>query len=149
MGVVALALMAYCATLVVLFGSEEPGWLVGAVFIPWVVFMAFLGAWWFRVECKAFRLEDDGTCEFETRWRVIRTHVAQIKSVKESVYDDGGRSWDLIFRDRSMLLISGSADFDDFLSRIETKNPAIEIKRERSWRERRREKKRRAGEPNA
>jgi hypothetical protein len=90
---VALALIAYCLILVGWFGSNTPGWVVGAVFIPWAMFMAFLGAYWFRVECKAFRLEDDGTCEFETRWRVMRTHVTQIKSVKESVDDEGDRSW--------------------------------------------------------
>jgi hypothetical protein len=64
---VALALIAYCLILVGWFGSNTPGWVVGAVFIPWAMFMAFLGAYWFRVECKAFRLEDDGTCEFERR----------------------------------------------------------------------------------
>jgi hypothetical protein len=138
---VALALIAYCLILVGWFGSNTPGWVVGAVFIPWAMFMAFLGAYWFRVECKAFRLEDDGTCEFETRWRVMRTHVTQIKSVKESVDDEGDRSWDLRFRDRSLLLIGASADFDDFLSRIETMTPAIEIKRKKRrkpWRLRRR-----------
>jgi hypothetical protein len=48
---------------------------------------------------------------------------------------------DLRFRDRSLLLIGASADFDDFLSRIETMNPAIEIKRKKRrkpWRLRRR-----------
>jgi hypothetical protein len=104
------------------------GWLIGLR----------LAVYWHSTECKEIRLGDDGICEFETRRRVVRTHVAQIASVKEEVDEDGDRNYFLWFRDRGRLWTCGLADFEDFLTRIEAMNPSIEIKRHKPFRLRRR-----------
>jgi hypothetical protein len=97
-----------------------------------------LSAYWLSTYCNEIRLGDDGFCEFETRRRVVRAHVAELESVKEEVDEDGDRNYYLRLRDGSRLWTCGLADFDDFLHRIEAMNPSVEIKRHKPWRLRRR-----------
>jgi hypothetical protein len=105
-----------------------------------------LGANWSRTYCREIRLGDEGVCEFKMRWRVLRSHVAQITSIEEQVDEDGDRSYHMRLRDGTKLWTYGLTDFEDFLTRIERMSPTTQIKWHRSWRQRRQEKKRRAGE---
>jgi len=128
--------------------SRPDNWDVLVVFIGWSgLVMVPLGAYWLRTYCREIRLDDNGVCEFELRWRVVRCHVGQIESIEESVDEDGDVSWHLRLRDNTKLWTSGLIDFQDFLSRIERMNPTTKVKRQRSGRQRRRERKRRAGKP--
>jgi hypothetical protein len=130
--------------------SRPHNWTPLVVFIAWGgLVMVPLGAYWLRTYCREIRLSDNGVCEFEMRWRVVRCHVGQIASIEESVDEDGDVSWHLRLRDNTKLWTSGLMDIEGFLSRIERMSPTTEVKRQRSWRQRRRERKRRAGEPNA
>jgi len=117
--------------------SRPPDWGGGVfVFGGWLIVLR-LAAFWHSTFCNEIRLEDDGFCEFETRRRVVRAHVAEIASIREEVDEDGVEHYYLRFRDRRRLWTCGLTDFDDFLTRIEKMNPSIEIKRQKSSRQRR------------
>jgi hypothetical protein len=127
--------------------SRPHGWTPLVVFIAWCgLVMVPLGAYWSRTYCREIRLGDEGVCEFKMRWRVLRSHVAQITSIEEQVDEDGDRSYHMRLRDGTKLWTYGLTDFEDFLTRIERMSPTTQIKWHRSWRQRRQEKKRRAGE---
>jgi hypothetical protein len=68
----------------------------------------------------------------------VRAHVAQIAYIEEEVDEDGDLNYYLRFRDRRMLWTEKLGDFEDFLTRIKAMNPAIDIKRHKSRRRRRR-----------
>ena len=106
------------------------------VFGGWLITVAY-AAYWRSTYCNEIRLGEDGFCEFETRRRVVRAHVAEIASIREEIDEDGDGNYYLRLRDRSRLWTCGLADFDDFLTRIETMNPSTEINRHKSLRQRR------------
>ncbi len=85
-----------------------------------------------HTSCAEIRLGDDGTCEFALRRRVVRVRVAEIASVKERVYENNRVDYEIRFPGRRSLTADPMPDFEDFLTRIETMNPAIEIKRRES-----------------
>jgi hypothetical protein len=102
------------------------------VFIAWGgLVMVPLGAYWLRTYCREIRVDDNGVCEFEMRWRVVRCHVGQIESIKKQVDEDGDVFYDLRLRDNTKLWMAGLTDFEDFLSRIERMSPTTEVKRSR------------------
>jgi hypothetical protein len=85
------------------------------------------------------RLNDDGTCEFTCGRQVVHAYVVQIASVEEKVDSDGPNYYSIRFRHRRRftansrrLTAAGLTDFEDFLTRIKTINPAIEIKRRKA-----------------
>jgi hypothetical protein len=119
---------------ITLHGTVTGGDVFGAV--------AGVGIWLFAVftmlmglytECEEIRLGDDGTCEFETRRRIVRAQVAEIASVKERFDDEADAYWFQIrLRGRRSLTTYAMPDIEDFLTRIKAMNPAIDIKRRKS-----------------
>jgi len=98
--------------------------------IAWVLFMCSCGAWasshHSRRDCFEIRLSDDGTCEFVTRRRVIRLHVAEIKAVD---YEDGegGESYTVRYGGGRIEMRTSIADFRGFLARLSALNPAVDL----------------------
>jgi hypothetical protein len=86
---------------------------------------------------------NNGVCEFEMRWRVVRCHVGQIESIKEDVDEDVRLFYDLRLRDNTNVVTYELTDFDDFLDRIEEMSPSTKVKRHPTG-QRRRDRKRRA-----
>ena len=127
--------------------SRPHNWDVLVVFIgSFGLVMVPLGAYWLRTYCREIRLDDNGVCEFEMRWRVVRCHVGQIESIKKEVDEDGNVAYYLRLRDSTKLWTSGLMDFQDFLSRIERMSPTTKVTPRRSASA---QQKRRARKPSA
>jgi hypothetical protein len=109
--------------------SRPNDWGVALFVFGGMPFALALVAYWLSTYCREIRLTEDGFCEFDTMRRVVRTNVAEIASVHEEVDEDGDRHYYLRFHDRGRLWTCGLADFDDFLTRVQTMNPSIEMKR--------------------
>ena len=79
-------------------------------------------------KCSAIRLSDDGTCELETKRRVIRLHVNQIRSVRFSpAGDESSESYSIRYEGGKLHVDKRMADFADFLSRLKALNPAVDL----------------------
>jgi hypothetical protein len=77
--------------------------------------------------CGEIRLSDDGTCELETKRRVIRLHVNQIESVKSISDPDSRADYSLRYQGGSVPVTNGMTGFGDFLARLKTLNPAVDL----------------------
>jgi hypothetical protein len=78
--------------------------------------------------CAEIRLGDDGTCELETKREVIRLHVHDLRSVRYSrETDDRVESYTIHYRSGKLHVGKGMTGFGDFLSRLRTLNPAVEL----------------------
>jgi hypothetical protein len=77
--------------------------------------------------CGEIRLGDDGTCELETKRRVIRLHVNQIKAVKYENDSDRRAAYYIVYHGGSVPLDSTMTGLADFLSRLKTLNPAVDL----------------------
>jgi hypothetical protein len=77
--------------------------------------------------CGEIRLGDDGTCELETKRRVIRLHVNQIESVKYENDPDRRAAYYIAYQDGSVPVSSAMTGFPEFLSRLKTLNPAVDL----------------------
>jgi hypothetical protein len=78
--------------------------------------------------CGAIRLDDDGTCEFQTKRRLIRLHVGEIRCVKYwRDPEDGGASFTIHHRNGKLLVTEEMTGFLDFLTRLATLNPAVDL----------------------
>ena len=78
-----------------------------------------------RRRCGEIRLGDDGTCEFETKHRVIRLHVNEIRSVQYR--SDDGQSYTVRYEGGKLGVTEQMAGFHDFLARLKTLNPAVDL----------------------
>lgn len=99
---------------------------VVAAFAAGAALLGLSGVWeskWF--DCGEIRLGDDGTCELETKRRLIRLHVNEIRSVK--YVSDEGEEYTIRYRGGKLDVTSGMADFSDFLARLKTMNPAVDL----------------------
>jgi hypothetical protein len=67
----------------------------------------------------------DGTCEFETKRRVIRLHVHEIRSVRYSAKSDGESFYTIHYRSGKLRVGLQMTGFADFLTRLKTLNPAV------------------------
>ena len=76
--------------------------------------------------CGEIRLSDDGTCELETKRRVIHLHVNEIRSVAYSRSDEGA-SYTIHHHGGHLPVTSGMTGFPDFLARLKTLNPAVDL----------------------
>jgi hypothetical protein len=76
--------------------------------------------------CGEIRLSDDGTCELETKRRVVSLHVNEIRSVTYSTSDEG-ESYEIHYHGGSLPARQGMAGFPDFLARLKTLNPAVDL----------------------
>lgn len=78
--------------------------------------------------CSAIHLGDDGTCELETKRRVIRLHVNEIRSVKYSPEsDESSESYTIHYQGGKLRVTSGMTGIADFLGRLKTLNPAVDL----------------------
>ena len=95
------------------------------MFCAFVFFMMYAG---YRRDvygsCGEIRLGDDGTCEFETKRRVIRLHVNDLRSVRYSGATSEQPEW-YTFHYRTGKLHVGKrmGGFADFLTRLKILNP--------------------------
>jgi hypothetical protein len=95
-----------------------------------LVFFAVLGGYGLLQErhgwCREIRLSDDGTCELETKSRVVRLHVNEIQSVKYSRGDES-ESYTIRYQGGKLHVSERIAGFADFLARLKTLNPAVDL----------------------
>lgn len=76
--------------------------------------------------CGEIRLSDDGTCELETNQRVFRLHVNEVRSVAYSASGEG-ESYKIHYDGGYLPVTAGMAGFADFLARLKTLNPAVDL----------------------
>lgn len=76
--------------------------------------------------CREIRLSDDGTCELETKRRVVRLHVNEIQSVKYSRGDES-ESYTIRYQGGKLHVSERIAGFADFLAYLKTLNPAVDL----------------------
>jgi hypothetical protein len=78
--------------------------------------------------CGEIRLGDDGTCELETKRRVIRLHVNDLRSVRyRRKTDEQSESYTIHYRGGKLDVGPRMTGFADFLTRIKTLNPAVDL----------------------
>ena len=78
--------------------------------------------------CSEIRLGDDGTCELETKRRLIRLHVAEIRSVEYHRDDESdSESYTIHYQSGKVRVSERMTDFSDFLARLKTLNPVVEL----------------------
>lgn len=77
--------------------------------------------------CGEIRLADDGTCELETKQQVIRLHVNQIEAVKYENDPDRRAAYYISYQGGSVPVDSAMTGFADFLRRLKTLNPAVDL----------------------
>ncbi len=78
--------------------------------------------------CGEIRLGDDGTCELETKRRVIRLHVNEIRSVQYSPETgEEDESYTIHYAGGRLDVATRMTGFPDFLSRLRTLNPTVDL----------------------
>ena len=78
--------------------------------------------------CGEIRLGDDGTCELETKRRVIHLHVHEIRSVRYSPKsDEQGESYTIHYQSGKLDVGKQMTGFADFLTRLKKLNPAVDL----------------------
>jgi hypothetical protein len=78
--------------------------------------------------CSEIRLGDDGTCDLETKRRVIRLHANEILSVQyRPETDEGSEYYDIHYRGGKLQVTKEMSGFNDFLTRLKTLNPAVDL----------------------
>jgi hypothetical protein len=101
--------------------------VVGASF-GFVLVFQYLGYKQAYGTCGEIRLGDDGTCELETKRRVIRLHVHEFRSVHYSAEtDEQIESYTIHYRGGKLHVRKRMTGFADFLARLKTLNPAVEL----------------------
>jgi hypothetical protein len=78
--------------------------------------------------CREIRLDDDGTCELHTEGRVVPLHVHQIRTVRyHPATDESSERYTIQFDGGKVDVHRGMSDFRDFLERLKTLNPAVDL----------------------
>jgi hypothetical protein len=78
--------------------------------------------------CGEIRLDDDGTCELETKRRVIRLDVSEIRSVKYwRDSESKSENYAIYYRGGNLRVTERMTDWLDFLTRLATLNPAVDL----------------------
>ena len=75
---------------------------------------------------RSIRLSDDGTCELETKRRVVCLHANEIRSVAYSA-SDAGESYKIHYQGGYLPVTTAMTGFPDFLARLKTLNPAVDL----------------------
>lgn len=100
----------------------------GAVVVALFLGVVYLNDRRYRYRtCGEIRLSDDGTCELETKRRVIRLHVNQIESVAYVRDPDSSADYSIRYQGGSVPIERGMLEFADFLARLQTLNPAVDL----------------------
>jgi hypothetical protein len=126
--------LAFVVAGVILLGPFDFGWSPAGS-TPFLVFLGLVlifGVGGYRRErysnCGEIRLDDDGTCEFETKGRVTRLHVSEIKSVKYWRDSESEREhYTISYQGRNLAVSERMTDFLDFLTHLKTLNPAVDL----------------------
>ena len=96
--------------------------------IPFLLTPYFVYRSQYYGRCSEIRLSDDGTCELETKRRVIRLHVNQIWSVQFSPEGDESReSYTIRYEGGKLHVDKRMNDFPDLLTRLKGLNPAVDL----------------------
>jgi hypothetical protein len=78
--------------------------------------------------CREIRLSDDGTCELETKRRVIRLHVNEIRSVDYRRDDESDcESYTICYQGGKVHVSERMTGFSDFLARLKMLNPGVKL----------------------
>ncbi len=78
--------------------------------------------------CSEIRLSDEGICELETKRRVIRLHVNEIRSVRFSPESgESCKSYTIRHQGGKLAVNEEMTAFADFLSRLKALNPAVDL----------------------
>jgi hypothetical protein len=80
------------------------------------------------VKCIEVRLDDGGTCELETADHVTRIDVSEIRAVEyRRDSENGAESYVIRYRNGKAELGGNTTDFADFLGRLTTLNPGVDV----------------------
>jgi hypothetical protein len=78
--------------------------------------------------CGEIRLDDDGTCELETKRRVIRIHASEIRSVRYSRdREDESEDYTIYYDGGKLEVCERMTGFLDFLTRLAALNPTVDL----------------------
>jgi hypothetical protein len=78
--------------------------------------------------CSEIRLDDDGTCELETKRRVLRLHVHEIYAVRyHPETDESSESYEIRCKDGKLHVERTMTDFLDFVRRLKMLNPGVDL----------------------
>jgi hypothetical protein len=78
--------------------------------------------------CLEIRLDDHGNCELETRRRTIRVPARDIHAVRYSPENDNGpESYEIRFNGGKLHVTHTMTDFIDFLRRLKSFNPTLDL----------------------
>jgi hypothetical protein len=78
--------------------------------------------------CGEIRLSDDGICELETKRRVTRLHVGEIRSVRYTRDSESDREhYTIYYRDGKAEVTQRMNGVLDFLTRLKTLNPSVDL----------------------
>lgn len=115
------------------FSSSPRPWITALVSVGVVLFVLMCQYAAYRRDhygtCSVIRLSDDGTCELETKRRVIRLHVNEIQSVRFSPEtSEQGESYTIRYRGGKLdVNARRMTGFADFLTRLKALNPAADL----------------------
>jgi hypothetical protein len=78
--------------------------------------------------CGEIRLGDDGTCELETKRRVVRLNVNEIQSVKYwRDSESESEHYTIYYQGGNLRVTERMTGWLDFLTRLATLNPAVDL----------------------
>ena len=107
---------------------QGPGQVLFAVGIPLLFWGSGYRNHHYR-SCQEIRLSDDGRCELHAKRQVVRLYVSRIKSVRDGTGDEDVSYHYLIrYAGGKMNLYGDWPDFDDFVARLETLNPYVDLR---------------------
>jgi len=131
------SVLSFCLLVLFLFGPLAAGWFpfnwtLAAAAAAFTVLAVAAGYNQYRRKqygnCGEIRLDDDGTCELETKRQVIRIHASEIQSVKYWRDSESDREhYTIHYRGGKLHVAERMTGFRDFLTRLKTLNPAVNL----------------------
>ena len=131
------SVLSFCLLVLIVFGPLAVGWFpfnwIFAVAAGAFIVLVLIGMYNQRRReqygnCGEIRLDDDGTCELETKRRVIRIHASEIQSVKYWRDSESEREhYTIHYRGGKLHVAERMTGFRDFLTRLKTLNPAVDL----------------------
>lgn len=131
------SVLSFCLLVLIVFGPLAAGWFpfnwIFAVAAGAFTVLVLIGMYNQRRReqygnCGEIRLDDDGTCELETKRRVIRIHASEIQSVKYWRDSESEREhYTIHYRGGKLHVAERMTGFRDFLTRLKTLNPAVNL----------------------
>jgi hypothetical protein len=126
-GFVALFLLGLFAVAGGSFTLQAAGPFAGFIVLMFVAMYAGQSRQQYGV-CGEIRLDDDGTCELQTKRGLIRLYVSEIRSVKYwRDSESGSENFTIYYQDGELLVTGRMTGFPDFLTRLATLNPVVDL----------------------